>query len=71
VNDSERCYKCGEPFACGWWCNNCRWTRNQAAWVQFAEGQKNARESWMMVTLAFVIGVAGMGLIAAALAAAR
>ena len=24
------CYKCGQPFALGWWCVNCKWTKDSA-----------------------------------------
>lgn len=32
-----RCPQCESELACGWWCNECKTTKDRAAWLAFAK----------------------------------
>lgn len=51
------CWKCGEPFALGWWCNKCRWDKDKAAIMKRHEDYWNKPDYTHYVFIGFAIAV--------------
>ena len=62
-----KCYRCGEPFALGWWCNRCKWTADRSEEARRVDdnffrgpGMRESLEAASLEAALWVFGLVGV-----------